>query len=300
MLREIAHALGISEPEFKSIADGEASQAFRFKVANKSKILRISTHSDTGFKKDRFASEHFNSTDVPIPKVEEIGLLKNGMHYAISELVEGKTLDKLSATELKTTLPSIVRTLTAIHETPPVGSGFGLIGLEGKGNRNSWHEALDSSLASNDDDVLDSIPMFERKLSNKFKAIIMDSYKYCPNNLRRLIHRDFGYNNALAKDGKITGVIDWDDAAYGDPLYDVAWQSFWAPAYRNTSRIDIVAIFKQHYIELNQMPEHFEARINCYKMIIGVNSMSFYAKSNQRQSYAFVRDQLLSIPSQEQ
>lgn len=41
-------------------------------------------------------------------------------------------------------------------------------------------------------------------------------------NASALLHGDFWPGNVLWRDGKIIGVIDWEDAALGDPLVDVA------------------------------------------------------------------------------
>lgn len=106
---------------------------------------------------------------------------------------------------------------------------------------------------------------------------------------------DFGFNNTLAKNGKITGVIDWDDAAYGDPLYDVAWQGFWSAGFSWSEDIDIVGAIKQQYVQNGQLPEYFDERVDCYKMIIGTNCLSFFAKSDQKGSYDFARGELLKI-----
>jgi aminoglycoside phosphotransferase (APT) family kinase protein len=47
-----------------------------------------------------------------------------------------------------------------------------------------------------------------------------------------VLHGDYWPGNALWRDGQLTGIIDWEDAAFGDPLADVAiarleiaWQS---------------------------------------------------------------------------
>ncbi len=281
--------------DVKMIADGEVSQAGIVETANGTKVVRFSKHTDEGYQKDKFAYEHFRSLLVPIPQIEEIDTLPDGTYYAVSELAPGTTLDKLTADELKATLPSMIQTMEAIHQTTPVGSGFGSIQLDGNGNTSSWHEALDRSQASNDDDKLDSIQMFERDVYERSRTKIKDYYKYCPNDIRQLIHRDFGFNNTLAKNGKITGVIDWDDAAYGDPLYDVAWQGFWSPAFSWSNEVDIVGTIKQHYVDTGQLPENFDERIDCYKMIIGANCLSFFAKSDQRGSYDYVRGELMKI-----
>ncbi len=281
--------------EIRMLEDGELSQAGIIETANGAKVVRFSKHTDGGYQKDRFAHEHFRGPLVPIPAIEEIGRLPDGVYYAVSELAKGVTLDKLPVDELKATLPSMIATMEAIHQTPPVGSGFGLILPDGNGNAKSWHEALDRSQSSNDDDKLDSIPMFERDVYDQFRARIQEYYKYCPDDIRQLVHRDFGFNNTLAENGQITGVIDWDDAAYGDPLYDVAWQAFWAPGFSWSDEVDILGAIQQHYINTVGLPEHFDERIDCYKMIIGTNCLSFFAKSDQQGSYDFVRSELMKI-----
>ena len=49
--------------------------------------------------------------------------------------------------------------------------------------------------------------------------------EYCPEE-HKLVHGDFGSNNVLTDGQKITGVLDWDCALYGDPLFDVAGSFF--------------------------------------------------------------------------
>lgn len=279
----------------ETIADGEASQAYLFESSGKQKVLRISAHTKEGFQKDQFAEEHFASPEVPIPKIDEIGELPNGHFYAISDRAAGTTLDKLPSDELKLTLPSIIRAMEAIHQTPPAGDGFGIIGLDGNGKYASWHEALDGNQTGDDDDRLDSIEMFERGLYDKVRAKVQEYYRFCPKDIRRLVHMDYGFNNALAENGQVTGVIDWDSAAYGDPLYDVAWLEFWAPAFSWSSEVDITGTIRRYYLDKGQLLEHYDERIDCYKMIIGANCMSFFAKSDQEGSYKFVRDELLKI-----
>jgi len=43
-----------------------------------------------------------------------------------------------------------------------------------------------------------------------------------PTNARALVHGDFWPGNILWKDRSIAAVLDWEDAAFGDPLADVA------------------------------------------------------------------------------
>ncbi|MGI8550289.1 MAG: phosphotransferase family protein [Dehalococcoidia bacterium] len=59
-----------------------------------------------------------------------------------------------------------------------------------------------------------------------------------------LLHGDFWPGNVLWKDGRLVGVIDWEDAALGDPLADLAnsrLEMLW------TFGIDAMHRFTQHY-----------------------------------------------------
>jgi aminoglycoside phosphotransferase (APT) family kinase protein len=63
-------------------------------------------------------------------------------------------------------------------------------------------------------------------------------------NASGLLHGDFWPGNILWKDGRIAGVIDWEDAAFGDPLADVAntrLEILWAFG------VDAMRHFTQHY-----------------------------------------------------
>jgi hygromycin-B 4-O-kinase len=43
------------------------------------------------------------------------------------------------------------------------------------------------------------------------------------------VHGDMVNHNVLVQDPRITAVIDWGNALYGDWLYDAAWLIFWWP-----------------------------------------------------------------------
>jgi len=63
-------------------------------------------------------------------------------------------------------------------------------------------------------------------------------------NERVLLHGDFWPGNALWKDGRLVAVIDWEDAATGDPLADVAscrLELLWAYG------AEIMNAFTEHY-----------------------------------------------------
>jgi len=60
-----------------------------------------------------------------------------------------------------------------------------------------------------------------------------------PGNTAVLLHGDYWPGNVLWQNGKLTAVIDWEDARLGDPLFDLA-----------VSRLDVAWIFGQEAMEV--------------------------------------------------
>ena len=90
---------------------------------------------------------------------------------------------------------------------------------------------------------------YERMRENDVRQRLMTLTPIVNGYKKVLCHGDFWPGNSLWQDGKLTAVIDWEDAYLGDPLRDLA-----------ISRLDIVWIFgieaMHHFTEqyLAQMP----------------------------------------------
>src|SRR4051812_37112751 len=96
VINEFLAGRGIPRSSVELIADGELSQAMFYEDRTGQKVLRLNSRSQEGFAKDKFAAEHFASEKVPIPRVEEIGVLAGGVYFAISERSAGRNLDKFN------------------------------------------------------------------------------------------------------------------------------------------------------------------------------------------------------------
>src|SRR5258708_8584514 len=68
----------------------------------------------------------------------------------------------------------------------------------------------------------------ERDLYQDLYRRMCDLLVYCPAD-RSLIRGGLSLRDMLAQDGKITAVLDWLDASYGDFVYDIAVLDFWWP-----------------------------------------------------------------------
>jgi hygromycin-B 4-O-kinase len=106
---------------------------------------------------------------------------------------------------------------------------------------------------------------------------------------RYLVHGDYGYGNVLAEGGRVTAVLDWMGARYGDFLYDVAWLDFWSPVDGWRERIE------QHYRRTGQDVPHYRERVLCYEFYIAMDALKFYAKVGAKPSYDFAAGRIQSL-----
>ena len=104
-----------------------------------------------------------------------------------------------------------------------------------------------------------------------------------------LIHGDYGSDNVVSVGRSITGVLDWGESAYGDFIYAISWLEFFS------LNIKYGKIFKQHYLKNGVNVPNYDKRLLCYQLGIGLASLGFYALSNQKKSYEWAKNKLLSL-----
>lgn len=277
----IAEHFHTKNTEIATLADGETSQAFAFEVEEGERVLRVNRLGKSGFLKDQLAHQKFSSSPIPIPEIIEIGTLDNGMAFAVSTRAEGKALSKHTTEEIKMLMPEIIKTLTAIHVLEPIGGGYGNWGLDGQGHSDSWRAELLANMSLDDEETM-SADFYVDELHATLRARATELLDFCPEE-RRLIHNDFGFDNVISDGEKITGVIDWEHSAYGDPLKDIAWLDFWKEEQ------GYAATFRQYYEAKDELPDNFDERIKCYKLIIAMGALGFFARSRQQEKYEFAR-----------
>jgi hygromycin-B 4-O-kinase len=248
-----------------SLEGGQVAQTFSFTAGDQAYILRFSPGSfDVTFEKERFIYTHFASSSIPIPPILKIGKLGE-LSYAISRKIAGRRLLALTRTEYEQILPSLIRTLHAIHQVD-VSSwhGFGGIDDNGTGTCSSWHDYIAQINEEEWADgffgkwhVLFETTFLEREFFETISHQLQRLLPFCSEE-RWLVHGGYGFNNVLAENGAVTAVLDWTEAMYGDFLYDVAWLNFWDPGH------DYQAIFRADYAERGFAVPDFEQRLLCY------------------------------------
>lgn len=262
------------------LPSGAWSAAYSFETPNGPFVIRISDHPDD-FNRDAYA-RRFQSVHLPIPSVTHHGRL-NGHHVAISERVNGKFLDDLDDAGCRRTVPSLVCTLEALRTANLDGTtGYGGWGSDGNGTHNSWREHLRMSVQDSPDQRggswrhrLESSPIGAEAF-DRGSAVFLRHVDHMPE-FRHLLHGDMLNFNVFVDADRISGVIDWGCAMYGDFLYELAWFAFWWPWYPRWHDTDIVeharAMFAEHGADLSS----FRERMCVYELQIGLMHQAYHA-----------------------
>jgi hygromycin-B 4-O-kinase len=259
----------------RHLADGWWSQAFSFSSDEGELVIRIS-RNDADFRKDLFASQHFSNPHIPVPVCKEIGRFDDSFYYCLSAFCEGRTSDslfeELSPAAQQALAPAVLAPLEHIHRLDTSGlTGWGITDTTGKGGWNSWpdflaavhnhkHPVTWQQLARNT--WLDG-RLFERLLER-----MRSLFPFLPEK-KMVLHGDYGFDNLLIKDGRVTAVLDWAEMMLGDEVYDLVHMNEpWAQPNGEMQYLPLWAAGKE-------LP-HLEERLLCYRIHYSLLHMHIY------------------------
>ena len=296
LLALLSERFGTPVTQVEPIATGQMAKGFFFKANDEAYVIRFTRANVAfGLSKDLYAYTHFSSPQVPIPEVICIEPYRE-FTYIITRRMPGKILDLLSVEEYMQLLPNLIETLDAVHQTDVSQTrGYGSFDEQGNGPLSSWSEHL-LHVAEEEDErwfygkwhTLFDTTFLERDLFERIFGEMKSLLPFCPTE-RFLVHADFGSDNALAENGKITAVLDWANSVYGDFLFDVAWLDMWSP------QLDLNGRFRQYYQAQNRHIPHYDERLRCCQCYIALDSFRFYAKTGQEEMYKRMRAWILDV-----
>jgi len=110
--------------------------------------------------------------------------------------------------------------------------------------------------------------------------------------VRHVIHGDLVNHNVLVQGSRITAVIDWGNALYGDWLYDAAWLMFWWPWFPQWRDIDIGAELERHWEQRGSPPPGLHHRLRACLVHIGLDAMAYDAYRRRWDDLARTASQL--------
>lgn len=279
--------LGAADPPVP-LAAGAWSTAYALTVAGRAAVLRVSRHGGD-FAKDEAVAAAVRGM-LPVPAVTARGEA-GGWAYAVSERLTGTPLDDLPADALTAVLPDLFEVMDAVSGIDVGGRGYGIWDASRVAPHRSWPEYLlavehetprvpgwRAALAASDV----GLEPFERGL-----AALRRLAPGLPDE-RRMVHHDLLARNVLAGGDRISGVLDWGSACFGDPLYDAAWLLYCWGWYPQWSSIDIEAAIGRRW---NPDP----AALRAYRIHIGLGSIGYCATRDRWDDVALNATWLLAL-----
>lgn len=270
---------------------GGTARVYTLNHAGASLILRLSTFSDS-FAKDAYAATHFSAPGLPIPVMLAWGQVAEGVWYALTRRAPGAPLNTLAPEQQRALAPAVLDMLDQIHAIDvSATSGYGHWGPAGHAAWPSWAAFLQSAAAEEQEGPFQGWTQLfaDGRIDQAGFTTIYDAMTALSADIppeRALVHGDVGFDNLLADDQGITGVLDWANAMYGDPLYDLAWLSFWP------SPVDWLQLWRarssQHW------NAYVERRVLCAWCYSALIAMRFFAVTGQPHIGSWVRDQMLT------
>ena len=280
--------------DLEVVSGGQIAQTYGFSAGGERYILRFTQHMGANLDKELFIQRLLAASPVPTAPILHVGRLGD-LHYATSRRIPGAPLTSLPPDAYEEAFPALVQTLDDIHAVDVSAmSGFGIFGDDGVGFFPSWRASL-AVIREEEPEwdfygkwhTLFETTFLERDVWDGIYARMTELLAVCPEQ-RSLVHGNYGFGNVLAVDARITAVLDWLDAKYGDFLFDVAWLDFWSTERNVRGRVEA------RYAERGVAVPHYAERILCYQCYIALDGLRFFAKRQLEESYRWVRDVILA------
>ena len=274
---------------------GQVAQTFVFTVNGQDYVLRfITNRMGATFAKEAYLQRRLDLR-IPLPPIIHTGSFQE-QYYAISHRVPGKPMIQLSWAEYEQVVPSLIEMVDAIHHADVSGTeGYGVFNDQGGGMFSSWKQFLSSVREEEEENdfygkwhVLFQETFLEREVFDFIYDHMLALLDACPED-RFLLHGGPGHGNVIVHAGKITGVIDWLDAQYGDFVHDIAALDLWVPEIRFAER------FQQYYAAQGISVPAYAERLRCYECHIGLDALRFFAKARDESAYQWTCQRILSL-----
>lgn len=292
---EVRHLLnqhfGTPVVNLTPVDGGQVARTFAFLVGEQEYIIRFNKDNmlTSNLPKEAYLSQKLAATRIPIPPILHVGRLGE-LHFAISRKVPGQMAQTLSAQEIKQLLPQLIEMLDSIHHIDVSDTrGYGVFNYQGRGLASNWQDFL--AIIAKEEDERDYFgkwyhlfddTFLERDFFKNIYRRMCSLLEYCPTE-RYFVHGNYSLHNILIQDGRITAVLDWVDARYGDFVYDIAGLDFWYPW------LNVREAFQHYYEEQQVELPFYKERLLCYECYTALSGLRFFAQTGDEPSYQIVR-----------
>ena len=224
----------------QSLSGGNWSDAYAFRHDGADLVARFGRQPDD-YRKDRRAAA-WTAPDLPVPVVHDVGPVGHGgWWFAISTRAFGAPLESVTPAAWSALVPRVVDLIARCASLPhDQAQGVGRWDPDGTAPQASWREFL---LVVAHDGPEHRIAGWRTALAARPDAqaafsvglTALDELSLGLEPPVGVVHADLINANVLVAGDRITAVLDWGSAMYGDPLHDVAWIDVWSPWHPNLS-----------------------------------------------------------------
>lgn len=254
----------IDEPKFPDQGLGGVVFFLKFD-SGKEIVVKYGQFVDSDFREINFIKKE--NPKFPVPEIYGFFEIENDFVILLEKL-NGTLFRKIPNNEVHKYFDEVILTLNELHKIK---------------KENAWKKFL---LSIFNGTTIDWKEIFERKnidkklLENSLEKIILKikEINFDENNCS-LLHTDFNQSNFFVdeKSKKITGVIDWEEAAFGDPIYD--FSRFHLHLWHGGISEKEIKIFLE---KLNLTKEEKE-REELYFLIFIIHYLAYYSESKEEE-----------------
>jgi aminoglycoside phosphotransferase (APT) family kinase protein len=289
----VQKATGSSMAGKDRIVKGESNEVHAIKTdSGKEVIVRISHNEHPNFERERWAIEASAKVGVPVPDILLIDKAEHkGKSLAIS--IEAKLpgvalselTGKISDAEYSDFIRQAGKILSQIHSVK-VG-GFGDLDKNGKGKRQNIQEVLlDPEITEEQMLKIAAEVQLDQTVVTKAMEILKQGAASYPVIDPRLLHNDFGPKHFLIHEGKISGILDFENCEGGDPVQEFARWDFFGSNKPSWNTL------KEGYEDQTLFEGDFEQRFRLWKVFLGVQHLEYYKKEENPSGIQLAKDRL--------
>ncbi len=275
-----------------SIEMGQLSKVFSFMAKDKCYVVHFRDNEESFIKADYMHRTYGDR--LPIPQVVKTGKIDE-ICFIISDKIKGKAISSYSASDQSIIINDVAKHFTNMSQIKIESSkGFGLISPDGRASHKSWGEVLAEFFREDQDGFykdwtkLYKQSFLEKSLFQEGYSAMMALSKYSPCT-PCLVHGDFHLWNLLSDGNRVTGIVDWELAMYGDFMFDLGVFHLWTP------HLDFPRKVRDLWQESGSDIMHFEERLRCHMLFKAIDGLRFYAKQEAKPSYDFIREKVMAL-----
>lgn len=285
----VKNAVGYGVKEKRKVVEGEVNEVYDITpTKGNNLIVRISREKRSRFEAEKWALDNCRNAGVPVPQIlliSETETSQEKLHICVESKIEGVSLqtiikqNALSQNEIKDLTINAGDILSKIHSIKT--KGFGEINRLGIGKFATWTEYMLEQKSKRDTVLTEAKKIgVDTKLIQQALEILERNEDIYSRVDSRLAHSDYGIKHMLVHNGKINGIIDFENCRGADIAYDFSWWNYFG---QNRPPIEWLI---EGYKKNGDLGENFEARMRLVKIKIALDLLIYYGDAG----HGFAKD----------